>query len=608
MSARRLGVAAAFVLSLALLAACRGRQPSGELRASPVKDEQPQGPGLTLVFDLRQGAPESTAAGGFFPLPASRTYTGLVRSIERALKEQDATSCFVRLGGAGFGWARSEELGRLFAKLKTAGKPVVCHAHSVGNSTLWMLARGCSEIWLSPAGDVDTVGIAAQLVYLKPALDKLHVQADFLHMGKYKGAAEPLTHDAPSDATREALDTMLASIRKVWLDTMPTAGAPRRLEALEGGPWSAEEAKQLGLVHAVGYESDALKSAQERGKAGRTQVVFGPESTDRRGVDIAELIRVLTGADDAAAGRPHLVVVPAEGGINMESGGPFDAGGIIASALSKTIRRLAEDDRVKAVVLRIDSPGGSALASDLLWHELMQLREKKPLIASVGEMAASGGYYLASAANRIVAEQTSIVGSIGVVGGKIVFGPALERVGVRPFVFPASDAPGAANRAAYLSPLVPWNEATRERVRAQMRDIYELFVQRAAEGRGLPEEKILASAEGRVWSGAQAKDRGLFDELGGLYEAIGLARRLSGLDEHAPVRVEGGSETLVEQLLLGQSSTEAEVLAALERFERQKSPLVRLIPSTLRPFAAGIQALGSGETTLTALPFSLVVQ
>jgi protease IV len=599
--------ASCVLAALLALAACREQQASGDLidRA----DEPPSaGAGKLLAFDLSEGVPESTGTHGLFPLPATRTYVGLVRAVERALIDDEATGVFVRLGGTELGWAQSQELGDLFGALRDRGRNVVCHTNSLGNSSSWLLAKGCTRIWLAPAGDADTVGIAAQVVYLKGALDKLDLHADFLHMGKYKSAAEPFTREGPSDEARQSLTETLASIRGAWLEAV-RAGRKKEtaVSALERGPWSPEEAKEQGLVDAIGYESEALAEARQKAKAGEVQVAFGPESGGS-GFNVAELVRVLAGADEATQGRPHIAVVPAQGAISMQAGGLLDSGGITASALSKTVRRLVRDDSVKAVVLRIDSPGGSALASDLLWHELMELRKKKPLIASIGDMAASGGYYLASAANRVVAEPTSIVGSIGVVGGKLVLGRALSNVGVNAVTFPASPEPGAAERAAYMSALTPWDDATRERVQRQMSSVYELFLQRVAAGRKTSVDAVRPHAEGRIWSGAQGKERGLIDEFGGLRRSIALARQLGGLDAQAPIVVEGGAESLLEALLVGEGADAAQLGIALSRMQAARAPLLGAIGRELGPFIGGLNPLLGREPVLTVLPFALVVR
>jgi protease-4 len=289
-------------------------------------------------------------------------------------------------------------------------------------------------------------------------------------------------------------------------------------------------------------------------------------------------------------------------------GGLFDSGGISEKALSKTLQRLTKDDSVKAVVLRIDSPGGSALASDLLWKRLRLLRDRKPLVVSVGDMAASGGYYMACAANEIVAERTSIVGSIGVFGGKLTFNEGLAEVGVNAVTFPASEAPGAATRAAYLSPFVPWDDATRQRVRASMKSVYDLFLERVALGRSLEVTKVHKIAQGKIWSGAQGKDNGLVDHLGGLEVAITRARDLAKLAEDAPVVVEGGGESLLELLMVDEDASRAQIEAALVAWQQRHARFAELVPQPLRPFVGTLNPLLEGEHTLAALPFGLVVR
>jgi protease-4 len=290
------------------------------------------------------------------------------------------------------------------------------------------------------------------------------------------------------------------------------------------------------------------------------------------------------------------------GAISMEGGGGLlgEGGGIVEKRLVRTLARLEKDDDVKAVVLRIDSPGGSALASDLLWHELMRIRAVKPVVVSVGAMAASGGYYLASTGNVVFADDASIVGSIGVVGGKIAADHALERIGVHAETIPAKVGdPRAASRAAFESLLSPWDEPTRERMRAAMTGIYELFLARVAEGRKMPVEKVRESAEGRIFGGREGKARGLVDELGGLTDAMARARALAGLEADARVAIAGEGGGLLDALA-------------------EDGPRGRLAPTPLDaaveklapelvPFLASLAPLTEHEHALCALPFALSV-
>jgi protease IV len=591
------------VLSLLALAACHGRPRSGGGGATA-------GGGLgksVAEFDLTGGVPESVS-GGLFQPSASRTYVALARSVERIAGDPDVGGAFVKLGGASLSWAQTEELGALFEQVKKKGKPVVCHAHVVSNATSAFALRGCSRMWLSPAGGAETVGIAAQITYMKGLFDKLKVGVDFLHVGKFKSGVEPFTREGPSEPARESLTETLRAIRAAWLDQVTLAGKPEAVRvALEQGPWSPEEAVKQGLIDAVGFESEALIEAKKLAKTESVNGAYGSAGKSSQGLDIAQLVRIIAGSDESPTSKPHIAVLPAEGSISMESGGALESGGITARAISKTIRRLKNDDATKAVVLRIDSPGGSALASDLIWHELRELKKKKPLVVSVGGMAASGGYYMACAADRILAEPTSIVGSIGVFGGKIVLSTAFEQLGVHTETFPASPEPGAAARATSESPFSTWDDATREKVRAGMQSVYDLFLSRVVEGRKLSREKVEEIAQGRIWSGKQGLERGLVDELGGVTEAVRQARKLAGLAEDAPVTVEGGQDSLLEMLLVNQDADQAQVKQALTAYQA-RSLVLRELPQSVRRYASALAPLASGERVVAALPFGIALE
>jgi protease-4 len=498
----------------------------------------------------------------------------------------------------------------LLAQVRESKKPVICHADGYGNATTWIAARGCDRIWVSPAGGVETVGIAAEMLYAHKLLaDKLGVSVDFLQIGKFKGAEEPFTRQGPSPEAKASLEGVLGAIRDQWLSGLSAARGQAVREAAEDGPFSADEAKARGLVDAVGYLDEARDDVKARSGARQFDVRFGGPAHGPDHPEVTELFRALAGGSVSRGGPSHVALVRAVGAISMDSGSTvFGArAGITERALGKVVRALTEDASVKAVVLRIDSPGGSALASDLLWRALMRLRAQKTLVVSIGDMAASGGYYLASAAHRIVAEPTSIVGSIGVVGGKIALGPALEGAGVH---VEAIGAPGshAASRASYESALLPWDPATRERVRAEMTAVYDLFLRRVAEGRGLSVEQISAAAEGRIFAGQEAKNQHLVDEWGGLERAIAVARELAHLEDDAPVRVSGESGGILDWFDDDPATDDPES-RGLSRVWARLRASVAAEPAAGEEGAllASLMPLLGGETALTALPFGLFV-
>ena len=600
-------------LALLLVAAasqigCEGRAAETNAKGEPKAEKRHSGPKVA-VLDLSSGAPEE-ADGGFLGLPAKhRSFGELIEALDDIERDKDVRGVMVRFGSAQIGLARSEELGDRLSKIREK-TPIHCHGDGFTNSTLMLAARGCTKIFVSPSGEVEAIGIAAQLIYLRKLLaDELKVDIDFLQVGKFKGAEEPLTRDGPSPEARESLESVLRDLRAIWLDGIKAGRKrPGMEDAAEDGPYGAQKAKASGLVDDVKYSDDAAAALREEVHAVRDEAFFGRGASADRPDDLDDIVRMLAGSTDESG---PIALVRATGSISMEGGGALGgSSGITDKDFSPIISRLEKDDAVKAVVLRIDSPGGSALASDLMWHRLMKLRAKKPLVVSVGDMAASGGYYLASTADVIFADPTSIVGSIGVVGGKLGIGSAVGRFGVHAETFPASPKPGAGARAAYMSAFTPWDDPTRARVLESMTEVYELFLARVSEGRKITVETVAASAEGRIFSGRQGKERKLVDELGGLTEAISRARELAKLPRDARVAIVSGNRGFLggaggdgaEERINGAARG-----AAHAQIHVEAEAARRLAPGVV-PFAENLLQLGAGERTLTAMPFALEVR
>jgi protease-4 len=587
----------------ALSAACEGRPKS----ADATKNETPKRGPAVAVIDLSGGLPEQDKGGLLGMSSGKKSFDELLR-VTTDLEESKSVGVMVKFQGASIGAARAEELGEMLAGIKEK-KKVYCHADALTNATLMAAVKGCSQLWLSPAGEVEAIGLAAQIIYLRRLLvDELHFSVDFLQVGKFKGAEEPFTRDGPSPEARASLMGVMADMRKSWLETLSTSRPKATADVVEDGPWSPARAKELGLVDEVGYPDEALAAVKTATGGVREQIVFGQGAAEQEG-DFDDVLRAFAGESSESG---PIALVRATGSIAMTGGGGILGGrsGITEKDFDKTIAKLEKDDDVKAVVVRIDSPGGSALASDLMWHHLMKLRKKKPLVFSVGDMAASGGYYLACSGDYIFAEPMSIVGSIGVVGGKIGVGDALERIGVHAETFPAnSQKPGASARAAYNSLLVRWDDPTRARVLESMTNVYELFLARIVEGRStrgrtITREKVAESAEGRIFGGVEGKARGLVDEIGGLGAAIAKARELANLSESARVAVVGGKGGFLESL---DPSAAEERAHATARAASPVDVVDKLAPELL-PYVTSFVPLAEGERTAVALPFALTVR
>ncbi len=589
------------------ISGCEGRKSGTHTKA---RERDPlTGPALVEI-NLSHGLPE-LGASSLFGAPSGGGHAELVRTL--AHLDPDTKGIFVRIGTAPITFSIAREIGGLLDGVKQKGIPVVCHADELQNGSLLLVARGCSEVWLSPAGQVESVGIAAQLIFGKSILQKLGVGVDFLQVGKFKGAQEPFTRDEPSPEARESLEGTLRDLRSVWISDINAGRKNDLTDAVEDGPHTAVAAKALGMIDQVGFLDEARDAARKHAAAERTLVVFGGHSESGSGV--GEILRSLAGGD--VTSEPHVAIVRAVGAITMggRGGSPFGgSSGITEQGLGRTITELTNDDAVKAVVLRIDSPGGSALASDLLWHKLMLLRARKPLIVSVGGMAASGGYYLSCAGNRIFAEPTSIVGSIGVVGGKFAIHDSLASVGINTVTVAAATDPKKAARASYMSMFDRWDDATRAKVLASMQGIYDTFIDRIVEGRGLDKATVSASAEGRIFGGATAKDKHLVDEIGGLTEAVAFALKEGALGADGNVTIVGERASLADLLGGGGSDeesraeiAESQALAAAHALSPM-AEIERTLPPEAVVWLKSAWPLAGGEGTLAALPFAVVLR
>ena len=409
-------------------------------------------------------------------------------------------------------WAQLQEVRNALDDFRASGKPTIAFLE-YGGAGEYFLASAADRIVLMPAGQLDLMGMATYELFFRGTLDKVGVLPDLLHIGDYKTASNTFTEKGFTPAHRE----MTQSLNHDFYDQLITAVAERRKQpaaevkrTLDGGPYLAEAAKRLGLVDALGYE-DELDDA-------------GPVQGTRRleGDDYRRGVRTTF----AAAGAPRMALLYAAGTITSgESAFDGFGGSVVGSeTFNEWLRKVRGDTSIRAVVVRIDSPGGSAIASEVIWRELKLTRDVKPVIVSMGDVAASGGYYIAAPADVVVAQPGTITGSIGVVTGKFVVEGLLDKMGV------GTEAVSEGQMPEIYSPFKPFSKEERARVAEQMQAIYELFVSRVAEGRRTTTAKIDAVAQGRVWTGRQARELGLVDELGGLDRAIQIAKQRAKLD------------------------------------------------------------------------------
>jgi protease-4 len=414
-------------------------------------------------------------------------------------------------------WAQLQELRGAIEDFRTSGKQVTAYLEA-GAAGEYYLASAADRIVMMPGGQLDLAGLATYELFFRGTLDKVGVFPDLLHIGEYKTATNTLVERGFTPAHRD----VTRSLNRSWYDELVRAIAVSRKRpegdiraAIDEGPFLAEGAKRAGFVDALGYEDQvddegpvAGTSRLEGENYARASVSLGPHQTGGR---IALL---------------YAVGMIASGPSTSDATG----GSVIGSdTFVQWVRKARVDPQVKAIVIRIDSPGGSAIASEVIWRELMLARDVKPLIISMGDVAASGGYYMAVPAHVIVAQPGTITGSIGVATGKFVLKGTMEKLGVG--VETVTDG----RLAGIYSPFSTFSPAERARIDEQMQAIYDLFVARVAEGRKMPAEKVDAVAQGRVWTGRQAQGIGLIDELGGLDRAIRIALERAKMDPNKEV-------------------------------------------------------------------------
>ncbi|HEU4402306.1 MAG TPA: signal peptide peptidase SppA [Candidatus Polarisedimenticolia bacterium] len=483
---------------------------------------------------IQRGAVLTVTLGGDLPEEASpsilgrlfsveqRTFADLVDLFRRAAADDRVQAIVARVTLNDLGWARLQELRDAMEEFTESGKTLACHAEIL-TTREYFLASACGTLDLPPSGIFAAPGIAAQVEFYKGALSKIGIEADIEHVGAYKSAAEPLTREGMSSPAREQLDAILDAVYGVILDGVAEdrgLGRDHVRALLDRGLLSPDQAREGGLVDDLSYYDEVLDEVKEAVEGGAHEV------------DEDDYLRDVRAR--RRPGRERIAVVYATGTIvDGESEQSGLMGRMLGSdTLVEALKEAREDRAVKAVVLRIDSPGGSAPASDAIWREARRLRSGKPLVVSMGDVAASGGYWIALGADAIVAQPLTITGSIGVVGGKFYVKPFYDWIGLTKQILKRG------RNADLFTDYSRFTEEQRSLVRLSMTSLYRQFLARAAEARKKSVTEIDHLGQGRVWTGSQGVQNGLVDDLGGLAEAIALAREMAHLPEGRQVGID----------------------------------------------------------------------
>lgn len=502
------------------------------------------------------------------------TLRSLVESFDRAATDPKVKAAVLRISLLpDSGWGKVQELRDAIGRFAKSGKPAYAHIEFAGNREYY-LASACTKIYAVPTAILDVSGLKAEVTFFRNSLDKLGIEAQFEGIGKYKNAPNQFTETGFTEPHREQMEALLDSFFKSYLGAIAAGRkkTPEEAEALvDGGPYDAREALKAGLVDGLVYQDEVderLKNAE--------RVTPGRYIRSARGF----------GLD----GRPRVALVYVVGDIvpGESQDGPFGGDGFAgADTIAGALREARTDDAIKAIVVRVDSPGGSGTASDVIWREMRLARQSKPVVISMGDLAASGGYYIAAGTDTIVAQPGTITGSIGVFGGKFALKGFYDKIGVTKEILLRG------RHAAIFSEYRPWSDEERARIRSLMAAFYDDFVGKVADARKKPRRQVDEIAQGRVWTGADARERGLVDELGGMDVALALAKKKAGIPRDQDVNL----------VILPERKGLLETI--LER--REEGAVERALPGDLRGLLRWVRLLGDGGL-MARVPFELQVR
>ena len=493
---------------------------------------------VTLKGAMPEGAGQDNLFGAIEP-----NLFDTARRFDQAAKDEKLSAILLRLRSPSIGRAKAAEIRAAISRVRKAGKKVYAQLTSASTSD-YLLASACDEIVMPESGTLILPGVRAEVMFYKGLFDKLGIEAEMMQMGDFKGAGEPYTRTEMSPEFRKQFEMLIDGFYESMIETI---AADRKLDrekviaAIDTALHSPRAAKKTGLIDTIAYEDAFRDSLKEKLKV--DEVTF-TNNYGRKKVDtdfsgmlgMMKLMEMMMGGQDSSrkTKAKKLAVIYATGAITTGSSGASLFGGstVGSDTMVRAFEKAVEDESVVAILLRIDSPGGSALASDLIWNAIQQAKTKKPVFASMGDTAASGGYYIAMGCDKIYAEKDTLTGSIGVVGGKIAYGGLLDKVGLNTSVI------SRGKNSGLFSMESGFTDSERAAWKANMAECYDIFTSKVAAGRKIDIKKLKKDlAGGRVWSGRQASENGLVDDLGTFYDALKAAKKAGGVKEDDKVEL-----------------------------------------------------------------------
>lgn len=529
-----------------------------------------------------------------------QSLSNLLLQFKKAKVDKHITAILLDIDGSGAGWAKSEEIRDAIADFRTSGKPVYAYME-YGMNKEYYIATACDKIYVAPPGELFITGLAADVMFFRGSLDKLGVYPDIYQIGKYKSAGDMFTQKSMTDAHRQYVNELLDDFYNRFAESTGKARGKTAAEMkalIDNAPYNARSAKDAGLIDGASYRDEVNKELKTRLGYKDSEDLRIVRASDYREVDPQSL-----GLNKGE--RVAVIYATGDIGSGKSENSPSGDQSIGSDTLSKAVRDAAADKTIKAIVLRVDSPGGSGLASDIIWHAVDEARQKKPVVVSMGDVAASGGYYIAAPANKIVAEPSSVTGSIGVVAGKPVLKGFYDWIGI------TNEYVLRGKNAGMFRETEKFSDSERAKFEEWIKTTYyQDFVPKVAKGRNKTAADVDAVGQGRVWTGAQAKNNGLIDEFGGLDRAIEVAKELAKIPADKGVErvIFPYPRTFLQELF--STSDDDEGTAEETRMRQQQRAVMASLPEDARRamrYALLLDKMKSGDACLM-MPFDLRVK
>ena len=525
---------------------------------------------------------------------SDQSLSNLVLQFKKAKVDNRIKMVLLDINMSGAGWGKSEEIRDAIADFRSSGKPVYAYME-FGMNKEYYIASACDKIYLAPPGELFINGLAADVMFFRGSLDKLGVYPDIFQIGKYKSVGDTFTRKDMSDAHREFMNSLLDDLFNRYVAAIAsgrniTADNVRAI--IDEAPYGAAKAKEVGLIDGAEYRDDLEK---------QIKASLGYKDSDAlRLVKSSDYSEV--GAESLGLNKgENIAVIYATGdiGSGQSDNSPSGSQSIGSDTLSKAINDARDDKTIKAIVIRVDSPGGSGLASDIIWHAVEAAKQKKPVVISMGDVAASGGYYISASASKIIAQPSTITGSIGVVAGKPVMRGFYDWLGI------SNEYIMRGKNAGMFRETEKFSDSERAKFEDWIKTTYYTdFVPKVAKGRNKDAAFVDSVGQGRVWTGYQGKERGLVDEFGGLDRAVEVAKELANIPKDKGVHrvILPYPRTFLQQLLSEGDETQVKM--------KQQEALLSAMPEDARRAVRYMTLLDRMQTgdSMLLMPFDLRIK